>query len=199
MKKVILVGNGCGVLEKERGVEIDAFDVVIRLGTYMTVGFEKYVGTKTDFCITAHWKLDLERLKTVKTFITFPVFNSYYDEVEINRIRGEIVSSITDEQRLNIVYFMNRPDALSIVKSYNELGNVGIDLDSINPSLGYRSLRIVLNHFSDCEIYTYGFDFFKTGWYWKESHNRNIKNRHPYSYERALHNLLVKNKKIKML
>jgi hypothetical protein len=199
MKRIVLVGNGCGVLEKEKGNEIDAFDGVIRLGTYKIEGFEKYVGEKTDFCITAHWKLDLDRLKTTKTFITFPVFSSYYDEPTIDRIRGEIMSSITDEQRLNIMYFMTRADALSIVESYKELGNVGIDLSGINPSLGYRALRIVLNHFSGCEIYTYGFDFFKTGWYWKESHNRNIKNRHPYSYERVIHSLLVKSGRIKEL
>ena len=199
MKKIILIGNGCEVLEKERGKEVDSFDCVIRLGTYKTEGFEKYVGIKTDYCITAHWKLDLERLKTTKTFITFPVFNSFYDEVEIDRIRSEIVTSISDEQRLNIMYFMSRADALSIVDSYKELGDIGIDINGINPSLGYRALKIVLNHFSDCEIYTYGFDFFRTGWYWKESHNRDIKNRHPYSYERALYLLLIKSGKIKKL
>lgn len=199
MKNLVLIGNGCEVLEKNLGDKIDGFDAVVRLGTYKIDGFEKNIGTKTDYCITAHWKLDLDRLRKTKTFVTFPVFNEYYDDVKIESVKGEILSKLDSDQIENLVHFMNRQDALDIIDSYRELGPISIDLSLINPSLGYRAIRLVLKHFKDFEIYTYGFDFFKTGWYWKQTHNRDIKNRHPYSYERALHLMLLKRGELKSL
>lgn len=199
MKKLVLVGNGCDVLQRELGDQINEFDTVIRLGTYELSGFEKHVGKKTDYCITAHWKLNMERLRETKTFVTFPVFNEYYDESKIESVKQEILSKSDERQRENLIHFMNRQDALDIIESYKELGPLSIDLSLINPSLGYRAIRLVLKHFKDFEIYTYGFDFFKTGWYWKQTHNRDIKNRHPYSYERALHSFLLKRRELKSL
>lgn len=199
MKNLILIGNGCEVLERTLGGRIDEFDTVIRLGTYELDGFEKNVGTKTDYCITAHWKLNPERLRKTKTFVTFPVFNEYYDDDKIESVKGEILSCLDDRQKENLVHFMNRQDALDIIESYKEMGPLSIDLSLINPSLGYRAIRLVMKHFKEFEIYTYGFDFFKTGWYWKQDHNRDIKNRHPYSYERALHSILLKRGKLKSL
>jgi hypothetical protein len=199
MKKLALIGNGCGVLSENRGSYIDTFETVIRLGSYKLEGFENFVGTRTDYCITAHWKLDFSKLETVKTFVTFPVFNDYYDDVKIESIKSEIVSKLNERQRNNLVHFMNRQDALDIMGSYKELGPVNINLSLINPSLGYRAIRLVIKHFPSYEIHTHGFDFFKTGWYWKQDHNRDIKNRHPYSYERALYSLLEKNGRIKFL
>lgn len=198
-KKLLLIGNGCGVLDRKLGSEVDNFDIVVRLGTFELNGFEQFVGTKTDYCITAHWKLNIDRLNFIKTFITFPVFNEYYDESKIEQIKQEICSQITPAQLNNIVGFMSRQEANYIIDSYKELGNIDLNLSLINPSLGYRALILTLLRFSDYEIYTYGFDFFKTGWYWKPSHNRDVKNRHPYSYERAIHSLLLKQNKIKSL
>lgn len=192
MKKLILIGNSCEVLGKQKGELIDTFDSVVRLGAYELSGFEKDVGSRTDYCITAHWKLNLERLRSVKTFVTFPVFHEYYDDVKIESVKNEILSVLDNKQKENLIHFMNRQDSLDIISSYKELGNMSIDLSLINPSLGYRALRIVMRHFKEFEIYTYGFDFFKTGWYWKPTHNRDVKNRHPYSYERAIHTLLLK-------
>lgn len=149
MRRLILVGNGCEVLNSELGSEIDKFDIVVRLGTFELMGFEKNVGTKTDLCITAHWKLNYERLNTIPTFITFPVFKEYYDEVEISRIRREIMSIVTDNQRLNIVGFMEKDDANFIMDSYLRLGDVGLDFDNLNPSLGHRAIQLMLKKYSD--------------------------------------------------
>lgn len=46
--KVIVIGNGSGLLEKENGRKIDAFDYVVRMGNCPLRGYEKYIGTKTD-------------------------------------------------------------------------------------------------------------------------------------------------------
>lgn len=49
---IILVGNGSSVLEKSNGSLIDSFDIVVRFNWYHIKGFEKNVGTKTDYWFT---------------------------------------------------------------------------------------------------------------------------------------------------
>lgn len=47
--KIILVGNGRSLLGREIGQEIDSFDTVVRFNNFITKGFEKSVGSKTDW------------------------------------------------------------------------------------------------------------------------------------------------------
>ena len=51
-KKILLVGNGTSILDKELGKKIDSFDTVVRFNSYTTKGYEKYTGTKTDIWFT---------------------------------------------------------------------------------------------------------------------------------------------------
>ena len=44
--KVVIVGNGSGILNKQNGEFIDSCDCVIRCNTFQIKGFEKSVGTK---------------------------------------------------------------------------------------------------------------------------------------------------------
>ena len=47
--KVLLVGNGCSAAEHKLGKFIDSeFDLVLRMNRFKTIGFEEYVGSKTD-------------------------------------------------------------------------------------------------------------------------------------------------------
>lgn len=58
-KKIIIVGNGSTLLDKENGSLIDSFDTIVRFNSYKISGFEKYVGTKTNIwftCNRAHIK-----------------------------------------------------------------------------------------------------------------------------------------------
>jgi hypothetical protein len=50
--KVILIGNGPSCLKHRAGRLIDTYDVVVRLNNFQIVGFEEYVGTKTDVVIS---------------------------------------------------------------------------------------------------------------------------------------------------
>ena len=50
--KAIVVGNSSSVLDAKNGNLIDSFDKVIRLGKFVISGYEDYVGTRTDICIT---------------------------------------------------------------------------------------------------------------------------------------------------
>ncbi len=57
MKKVIIVGNGASVLQRELGDQIDAFDVIVRINDFKIEGFEQHVGTRTDILFTC--RLDI--------------------------------------------------------------------------------------------------------------------------------------------
>lgn len=46
--KIIIVGNGSSVLDKQNGELIDSFENVLRFNKYAINGFEKNVGTKTN-------------------------------------------------------------------------------------------------------------------------------------------------------
>ena len=46
-KKVIIVGSSDSMLDKRLGNKIDEFDVIVRFNRAPTLGFEKYVGSRT--------------------------------------------------------------------------------------------------------------------------------------------------------
>jgi hypothetical protein len=46
--KICIVGNGACALKVENGKFIDSCDEVVRIKNFQTVGFEQYVGSKTD-------------------------------------------------------------------------------------------------------------------------------------------------------
>jgi hypothetical protein len=54
-KRVIIVGNGEGVLQKKNGHIIDSFDYVVRMGDCKIKGYEEYTGTRTDM-LRVVWK-----------------------------------------------------------------------------------------------------------------------------------------------
>lgn len=195
--KLIIVGNGCGVLSKENGNLIDSYDYVFRLGSYQLEGFEKFVGSKTDFCVTAPWKLNYDRLNSVKTIITVPIITPKPTDDELNQIFNEIKSKCNQNQLDNIYYFLKRSDIDFFNNIYSDFNNLILNRGiEINPSLGFRSLFLIQKLFNKFEIHVTGFDFFKTGWYWKPDHNRNVMNRHPYIYEKAIYKKLIKDGKL---
>lgn len=46
-RRIIIVGNSSGVLDKKLGSEIDKFTYVLRFNDFVINGYENYVGTKT--------------------------------------------------------------------------------------------------------------------------------------------------------
>lgn len=52
--KILLVGNGTSLLNKENKNIIDSYETVVRFNSYKINGYEKYVGTKTNIWITVN-------------------------------------------------------------------------------------------------------------------------------------------------
>lgn len=54
---LILVGNGTSLLDNKNGSIIDSYDTVVRFNSFKILGYELYVGEKTDIwatCNTVH-------------------------------------------------------------------------------------------------------------------------------------------------
>lgn len=52
--KILLVGNGSSLLDKENQKTIDSYQTVVRFNSYKINGYEKYVGTKTNIWVTVN-------------------------------------------------------------------------------------------------------------------------------------------------
>lgn len=176
---IIIVGNGEGLLQKRNGYEIDMFGKVVRLGRYVTDGFEEYSGKKTDIISTIYWKLDEERLKKHKVILNVPLsYQHNFLESE------EYISKEYSNYKENILYLNKLEDKENIKQMYLEVMPAFDGIDVVNFSLGFKTFYFIRKLFPNQKIYATGFDFFKTGWYWDPTHNRNDSNMHPYLYER---------------
>lgn len=176
---VIIVGNGESVLEKKSGSYIDSFDTVVRLGSYVTDGFEDYVGEKTDIISTIYWKLDIERLSKTKVILNVPLnMQENYSESE------DYIDREFSQYKSNILYLNSKEDIQGFIDMYTEVLPPFRGIDDVNFSLGFKTFYFIKKLFPDKKIYATGFDFFKTGWYWNPLHNRDDSNMHPYTWER---------------
>lgn len=176
---IIIIGNGEGVLENKNGPLIDSFDTIVRLGRYVTKGFEDYVGSKTDIISTIYWKLDIQRLKNNKVILNVPL--RYQESFLEGR---KYIDTKYAKYKKNIIYLNNESDVQGLIDAYQEVMPPFKDIKNINFSLGFKTIYFIRKLFPDKKIYTTGFDFFKTGWYWDPNHNRDDSNMHPYTWER---------------
>jgi len=179
MSSIIIVGNGEGVLDKKNGDLIDSFETVVRLGRYVTDGFEDFVGSKTDIISTIYWKLDIDRLAKTKVILNVPL------HLQANFLESEeYIEDTLSSYKSNIIYLNKEEDKEQLIKEYTDILPPFRDIQNINFSLGFKTLFFIKKLFPEKKIFTTGFDFFKTGWYWDVNHNRDDTNMHPYTWER---------------
>ena len=94
-EKVILVGNGSSILDKELGEEIDSFDNVVRFNSFTTKGYEKYTGAKTDTWFTCMGK-HKENMDSFKNVISHS-----WESKENCRLYDELISRRKDVTKIN--------------------------------------------------------------------------------------------------
>ena len=141
--KIIIVANGASVLKKEYGDLIDKFSVVGRINNYETVGFEKFVGSKTDIWFNgANQGLKKRKNLPFKIIILIPS--------EIQKKKGVSYCNSLIKKRLNL----NNYDLISI----DEICKLEHQCDSSRLTTGTSSILWALNNFK--KVYIYGFDFF---------------------------------------
>tara|TARA_B100001094_G_scaffold313398_1_gene351149 strand:- start:1099 stop:1788 length:690 start_codon:yes stop_codon:yes gene_type:complete len=185
-QKMIIIGNGPSVMKKHLGSVIDKFDIVVRFNSFETNGFEKYVGSKTDFWfinaknIRTKSEPIIEKLKYIKCKQIFIEQNPY-------DTKSKLLSYFPEIQKHNI-QFMNMDDFHFIHNKFFKKGK-------LNPhaSLGVRAIyTLSKRYYKTHDIYIYGFDNFNT----QNIHYMNDNIKQPEGY---LHNSINEQKIINFL
>ena len=182
---IIIIGNSCDILNKPLGNTIDSFETVVRVGKYNIEGYENYIGHKTDIVSTIYY--NIREIDKDKKLI---LVNHYNLDDITRRIPTEQFESY------DLIAIHSRNDDIEITDFFNKTLNYPFNIPNCNFSLGFRTIFFILKLFPNKNVYVHGFDFFKSGYYFKPDHNRNIANRHPYIYERICVKKLVQCGKI---
>ena len=164
--KIALIGNG--KLSKNYGKSIDKQDIVIRFNKAKIQGYEKKVGTKIDILsivgetslsyTSAIDKLDKYILsQTKQIWITAIKHNKAYEK-ELKKKSG----IIGECQYLNYDCY---------VEICREI-DLGFEIIK-HPSTGINTLCYVVKNYKDDIISVYGFDCFKTGYYFSSENRSN--------------------------
>lgn len=179
MKKVIIVGNGKGVLNKPNGDIIDSYDIVVRLNHYRTKSYEKYVGTKTDcwalnkcaYSLINSTPQDLikDYKNTFGTFLLKKRLTFKEQNVELFKIKEYLkafklnVFNVIEEIPPSLLHLFIF-DA-SLFDKQNYYSNYKFVTNPFNYTTGF----VVLNYFIEqgYDVTITGFDFFqKSSVYW---------------------------------
>jgi hypothetical protein len=83
MSNTLIVGNSSGNLNKSNGKRIDSeFDAVVRFNDFQITGYEKYVGTKTDYIWLSLPYMNLATKYPESQFIIFERHRAYLPKVD---------------------------------------------------------------------------------------------------------------------
>jgi hypothetical protein len=113
--RIIVIGNGSTILEKENGNKIDSFDYVVRMGVCKIKGYEKYTGTKTDmFRLTWKQHFEIKKYQDDNSKITF-------NDTELNNFKDILFTNINDYDNFteHDRFIANRKHKTRFVTSYH--------------------------------------------------------------------------------
>ena len=185
---VILIGNGPSALGRKMGSIIDSYSVVVRLNSFVTIGYEDYIGTKTDLWIHnqqekhfIHSSLDSNTETLILTTKDNPLFTSSIVQDSNNKCR---IFSDGHKKVTDITCLINE-----------DISNIYETADRI--STGIYAILYLSKNFDE-KITIYGFDsFLLNGHYYNKNHSKWPL--HDSEKEKEILNYLKKQNKIEFL
>lgn len=226
MKNVIIIGNGRGVLQKQYGKFIDSFDIVVRINKFRIKGYEKNVGTKTDyisFCEPVFYEFIQPENKRRLDFYKNNKKNLEH-LIKIWQNQGKSKQDIIKYIRILRKNYLFKPEPISNenikylcffkeIQTNKFISDKCIFLntnDTIDYSTGFKTIKYFLNQ--NYFINIIGFDFFeKSSHYFLDTFDlfteqklisdrtKNFTDGHPYSLEKNIIENLIKNNTLKIL
>ena len=172
--KIILVGNGEG--KEKNGEKIDDFDLVVRFNEFKIQGYEDYIGFKTNIVVGY-------KHKNVKLY-------DGVDELLMITEKQDYIFPVELEKK---IHYLDKIFLENLIKEYKTKSKK----NGAYPTSGYRAIKYFLKEYPDDDLYLVGFDFFKTKHYFNSNHIHWEK--HDSQYEEEYVNVLLMNKKIKLL
>lgn len=149
-KKVLVIGNSPNVSKHKVGREIDQFDVVIRVNDFRTIGFEEYVGTKTNYVVTSF----ATNFKT-----------SEFDKISSNQIIMSLFDKKGQTSYLNKRIERYRLDDVNTMpdRYYLDLNRkVGLVGPNMRCTSGTIAVSWAIDNYPECEIFVHGIDLIKS-------------------------------------
>jgi hypothetical protein len=148
--KVLLMGNGSSVLDKELGKRIDKeFDYVFRINRFRTKGYEKNVGAKVDGWFLADTGVQWLRnpIEEVEGSTIFNIFEYVYIVAPKFKFMSGEANACKDILSETIQL---------IPPTYEDELNKIKTIDPFWPTTGLVSINFLLSNFN--KIFIYGFD-----------------------------------------
>ena len=178
---VLIIGNGTNALDEKLGKKIDEFPFVVRLNDYVTEGFEKYIGSKTDlwFCACSHHT----KVRGRKVDFGIGLLAKKAREKTKDMMMTRTGISIED------LYYL--PDDV-FEKIHRYFGDT---VPSV--STGMRAILLFKEILKIPNVYVLGFDFYKEGLhYYKDIKTEHLGKGHDWDTENTFFHSLLADKKI---
>lgn len=217
MNRIIVIGNGKGVLKSKKRDFIDN-SVVVRINNFKINGYEDYVGTRTDIYSCNERYLDFidtstefrEKVCEEHGRATSKIDLNSLSKEEFEKLRTEYLRVYTfptvESEKVKHIWslFHNDDSAIQKYSFKDKICVSDIEFDSTY-SNGFRSILYALKHYPDHEVFVTGFDnFMMSGWYWDgdmkmataQIRTTNFTDGHPYLIERDKMQELIQSKRI---
>lgn len=141
---ILVVANGRSILEHEFGAEIDRFEAVGRINNYVTVGYERFVGSRTDIWFNgANKKLSRRDDFAPRIVVLIPE--------EILRVKGEGI-----HERIQTRLGVER-DRYELVPR-SEILDYERTMGASRPTTGTSAVLWALKRYE--RVVIHGYDFF---------------------------------------
>lgn len=151
---IAVIGNSGKLLNEEYGKLIDSYDVVIRCNLARTHGYEKHVGTKTDFRIIAgksFWRDLSENFSAYDENFLTTLKNEHFlikAEPLYNAIQG-IIKNYKAKSKISYI----RQSVIDATELHMGISDI---------SVGLTAIALALQWSSDVSIF--GFNFYEEDW-----------------------------------
>lgn len=179
-----IVSNNSLLLNSNYGYFIDNHDIVIRVNSGITLGYEKYVGCKTSirFC---------NRILT--NCIKFNInSNQYFNNLYIDQIKKDIIYT-------TFIYSYDKNFSNIFSLPHNVFSYMKDIIDNTNVSSGLISIIYGILNYSTINIFGFtGNRDNKNYHYFNNIKINNYTEKYNYQYEQEIINRLIKNQKINL-
>tara|TARA_R110000751_G_scaffold286013_1_gene390391 strand:+ start:102 stop:683 length:582 start_codon:yes stop_codon:yes gene_type:complete len=161
--RVVVIGNGECALNRCNGTFIDKCDRIIRVNKFTLFGYEKYVGSRVDiYC--AKWHKIVYRIHDHNEFW----FPHPKPPTMWHALGGKKEITEQDHQSNVKALKLYKPDMKFLSAKSRKI--LDKNFKKGEPSVGIIAIQMAMDNF-DGPIYTTGFDFMTSGWYWDPSHD----------------------------
>lgn len=158
--RTLVIGNSPNVLNQDFGETINSFDTVTRINDYITDGYEKQIGTKTDIWFTGASKVARKRSEFDMIGV-IPILGLSSSRLHMNendKIRGKLFQDLKETFDIPLHRYKAIP--------FDMLTQIKHKLKMNSPTTGFLALYYFIEYLKFSNVTVHGFDFFDTPYHY---------------------------------